>query len=318
MRIRIQGLWRVLAAMILIFSMPLLDDFMSVAARGGEGLGSSIVVRVVGSLLILVLLGRWATDWEVRDSLLKLKSPFSSRSFPIPGSVICESNWPWLFRMRTADGRVHTLPLPDESVYGEPAKELLLSILEGEGACVLHASWRLPKGDDPAASFRPKRDSFCDLMFWLQVVLLLSITVLLFLVLSDHVAWWILAPLALVAVVLVHQQLPKERRNFLTDWRLRHPKLTPDQALASLITEEGIQGVASEDLEGSQLVRQLGRNDRGTRVSRLMLLTQNGKSGATRWTETVVGGELREPLLSAGAEYKVEELAGVVAKEVPT
>ncbi len=139
-------------------------------------------------------------------------------------------------------------------------------------------------GEDPAASFRPKSVSFKNLMFWGKVGGLLSITLVLLLLLSDHVAWWLLAPLVLLAGLLVHQQLPDERKSFLADWRVQHQGLTLKGALDSLDLEKGTVAISPDDLEGATLVRQIGRDARGGRFSRLQLRTQTGKIGSTRWT----------------------------------
>lgn len=312
MKIRIQGLWAALAALLMLFGPQALSGLMGLLIAGGAGSSHGVIASLIGALIVLCLLVRWATSYEVTEGRLVLRCIFIKISVPVQGALVCESNWPWLFRLRARDGRVHTLPLPDESVYGEPSKEQLFLSLEEEGASVLHASWRLPMGEDPAASFRPKSESFKNLMFWGKVGALLSISVIVLLMLSDHVAWWLLAPLVLLAGLLVHQQLPDERKSFLAEWRVQHQGLTLKEALDSLDLDKGTVAISPDDLEGATLVRQIGRDARGGRVSRLQLRTQTGKIGSTRWSEPVLGRDQRPPILSAGVRFRREELPAPV------
>lgn len=314
MKIRIQSLWPALAALAMFFGPQAMSGLVALIFGGRTGGSNGGVASLIGALIILCLVARWAAFWEVKEGRLILRRLFFINCFSIHGSAVCDSNWPWHFRLRTPDGRVHTLPLPDESVYGQPAKELLFSILEDEGAFVHHSSWRLAKGEDPAASFRPKGSSFKNLMFWGKMGAQLSMTLLIFVALSPFVAWWVLAPLILLAGFLAHQQLPMERRSFLAEWRAQHPGMTLQEALDSLDQEKGKGAITPEDREDATLVRQIGRDPRRGRISRLQLRTQTGKIGSTRWTEPVLGRWQRPPILSAGVRYQREELPGVVLK----
>lgn len=258
---------------------------------------------------LVVIAWRHLTRLEVKNGVLFVRRPFLTRRLELRHAVIFEGTWPLVARLRTADGKLYTIPLPEESISGAPAKELFFLAIRDQGGQVLCRGWHKPLEPDPVGHLRPRRDFGLNTSFAFQACLSLLGSLIVLLLLAKYVSWSAAAVMAMVAGVLIAGQIGEERRSFVSQWQKNMEILVPEKALEEFRPTDRRGFFSLGDLAGALLIRELAFDENGRRVSRLTLRTESGRIGHSgTWSTIAVGWDVRQSLMSEGVPLVIEEL----------
>lgn len=289
---------------------------IGLVTRGWIHEGAFWALGLLEAALIVAPIWRWLCCLEVSDGVLTSKSLFFRKQIPIRGSCFLESAVPWLLRFVTSEGKSGFFAFPDESVGGEPAREILVKALFDQGGQILIQGWHKPLDTDPVKRFRSRFNFEFESFFLLLVVSALSGCLFMVFALFVFLPWWAAGGLTLVTLILFLDRAKTERKEVRSSWRLRSDALTPEEAVARLEGESG-EEFGPGDIEGATLLRLVARGKSTGTESRLALKTVDGRIGcAGPWSKSVEGQSLRKALLSAGVPFCLQEVERAYLSEL--